>query len=212
MGPHARKFIERLVPPKLMSLDDNPGIIDPEKWMGSRVKGVQSPLKIGRYSRDTPVKFPETRELMLEIYPSDGHEVHVLGGEKSVNLLFDGTVIPKNWHLYPYGHFSTRKFLESIDVFLYFDNSVIVEAFGRSILEAMSSGCVLVLPKKFEEVFGPGPIYCESVQVQHELERLQRDRDYFFSRQEMTRQTLMQSFTYQSFAQWIKSLIGGQDK
>jgi len=206
-GPHVRIAIEKLIPPSLLSSVNNPGIIDREKWVGTREKGRRSMLCIGRYSRDTPVKFPETKELMLEIYPSSGYDVHFLGGVKSMEVLFGNKTVPRNWHVYPFGSVSPQQFLDSIDIFLYFDNSIIVEAFGRSILEAMASGCVLILPKKFEEVFGPGPIYCDSHQVKNELEKLQQDREYFRSRQELTRQTLTQSFTYQSFLTWVYSLL-----
>lgn len=206
-GPHARHAIEHLVPPALLSAVDNPGIIDPEKWVGTRIKFVQSPLRLGRYSRDTSVKFPETKELMLEIYPSSGYPVHILGGVRSMSDLFGDEPLPDNWQVSPYGSISTREFLDSIDVFLYFDNSIIIEAFGRSILEALASGCVLVLPKKFEEVFGAGPIYCDSNQVQDELHKLQKDPACFRSRQELTRETLMRSFTYKRFASWVQGLL-----
>ena len=49
-----------------------------------------------------------------------------------------------------------RKFLEGIDYFVYFHHSQRVEAFGRTIIEAMAAGCVAILPHHFREVFGEG--------------------------------------------------------
>jgi hypothetical protein len=210
-GPVVRRAIEPLLPPNLLAQRDNPGIIDPAEWSGTRRKRTGTQLRIGRYSRDTDIKFPASVETMLKIYPSDGNFiVDIMGGVKTVPKIFGGASshVPSGWLLRPYGSMSPRDFLDSIDVFVYFDHPKTVEAFGRSILEAMASGCAVVLPEKFQEVFGAGPVYCAPEQVREVLERMRTDRAFFDSVREQTLSTVKERFSYDSFVGWIAEELG----
>jgi glycosyltransferase involved in cell wall biosynthesis len=160
-GPLVREMIEPVIPNNLLSEVDMFGIIVQEDWdVGIRPLSAERPV-IGRYSRDDPMKFPETVDSLLEIYPASNElEVQIMGGIKSCKKLLGGRDIPENWIIHEYGEFSSQEFLKRIDFFVHFDHSDIVEAFGRSILEAIASGRVVVLPRKFEQVFGEGAVYC----------------------------------------------------
>lgn len=209
-GPHVRQAIQPLLPSRLITERDNPGIIDPATWRESRPKRSTPELRIGRYSRDHEMKFPSTVEEMIKIYPADrDFVVDILGGEKTVPKLFGhASKVPKTWTLRPYGSVSTRDFLNTIDVFVYFDHGSRVEAFGRSMLEAMASGCAVVLPKKFQEVFGPGPVYCSPGDVREVLERMRTNRTFFDSVREQTLSTVKERFSYDSFVGWIAEELG----
>ena len=150
---------------------------------------------------------PASVETMLKIYPSDGNfVVDIMGGTKTVPNIFGGDRnVPSNWVLRPYGSMSPQDFLDSIDVFVYFDHPTTVEAFGRSILEAMASGCAVVLPEKFQDVFGPGPVYCSPDEVREVLERIRTDATYFESVREQSISTVKERFGFESFFQWIIS-------
>ncbi|EGV15957.1 glycosyltransferase [Thiocapsa marina] len=204
-GPLVRRAIEPLLPSNLLVQRDNPGIIDPAEWSGTRRKRTGTQLRIGRYSRDTDMKFPDSSETMLKIYPSEGDfVVDMMGGIKTVPKIFGGdSHVPSGWLLRPYGSVSPRDFLDSIDVFVYFDHTTTVEAFGRSILEAMAGGCAVVLPEKFQEVFGAGPVYCAPEEVREVLERMRTDRAFFDSVREQTLSAAKERFGYDSFSQWI---------
>lgn len=206
-GPMVRRAIEPLLPSTLIAQRDNPGIVDPAEWSGPRHKRTGTQLRIGRYSRDTDMKFPASVETMLKIYPSDGNfVVDIMGGTKTVPNIFGGDRnVPSNWVLRPYGSMSPQDFLDSIDVFVYFDHPTTVEAFGRSILEAMASGCAVVLPEKFQDVFGPGPVYCSPDEVREVLERIRTDATYFESVREQSISTVKERFGFESFFQWIIS-------
>lgn len=212
-GPRVRRAIEPLLPPNLLAQRDNPGIIDPAEWSGTRRKRTGTQLRIGRYSRDTDMKFPASSEVMLKIYPSDGDfVVDIMGGVKTVPKIFGGDKhVPNGWLLRPYGSVSPYDFLNSIDVFVYFDHPTTVEAFGRSILESMASGCAVVLPEKFQEVFGAGPVYSAPEDVREVLERMRTDRVFFDSVREQTLSTVKERFSYESFAQWIISELKNLD-
>lgn len=206
-GPMVRRAIEPLLPSTLLSQRDNPGIVDPSEWSGTRRKRTGTQLRIGRYSRDTEMKFPASVETMLKVYPSDGNfVVDIMGGTKTVPKIFGGDRhVPSNWVLRPYGSMSPQDFLDSIDVFVYFDHPTTVEAFGRSILEAMASGCAVVLPEKFQDVFGPGPVYCSPDEVREVLERMRTDGAFFDSVREQTISIVKERFVSEVFSQWIST-------
>ena len=72
---------------------------------------------------------------------------------------------PPNWQVWPFNAIPPERFLSTVDFFVYFHHSQWVEAFGRSIVEAMASGAVAILPRQFETLFGEGAIYAEPSEV-----------------------------------------------
>lgn len=123
---------------------------------------------IGRHSRDHHLKWPESRETLLKVYPADGSvKVRVLGGVDQV--IAAGALEPEDiagWEVHGFGALQPLEFLQSIDFFVYYHHKDWVEAFGRVIMEAMFAGAVVVLPPSFEPVFGEAALYAEPDQVQ----------------------------------------------
>ena len=74
--------------------DDWHNIINIADWRRSARK--QNPVvRLCRHSRDSEVKWPDSREELLSIYPeSDEYEIHVLGGAEVPRRLLGGT-LPK---------------------------------------------------------------------------------------------------------------------
>ena len=71
------------------------------------------------------------------------------------------------------------RFLSTIDFFVYFHHSQWVEAFGQTIIEAMASGAVVILPPHFQALFGDGAVYALPDQVRAVVRRLHADRQAF---------------------------------
>ena len=69
-----------------------------------------------------------------------------MGGAKSAQALLAKPELPANWLVYDYDEVSVRSFLFQIDFYVYFPHPRMIEAFGRAILEALASGCVVILP------------------------------------------------------------------
>ena len=140
----------------------------PARRVGGRSAPADSVPVIGRHSRDHHLKWPESRDMLLSVYPSDGSvKVRVLGGVKRVidaGALTEEDVT--NWEVHAFDAMSPSLFLESIDFFVYYHHKDWVEAFGRVIMEAMFAGAVVVLPPSFEAVFGDAAVYAEPDQVQ----------------------------------------------
>src|SRR5699024_8829502 len=69
-----------------------------------------------------------------------------------------------------------REFLSGLDFFVYYHDPRWVEAFGRTILEALASGVVAVLPPHFEVLFGDAALYAEPRDVRMVVEQMRADR------------------------------------
>ena len=114
---------------------------------------------IGRHGRADPVKWPRDPEQILDAYPeTDDLRVRVLGGgEIAVKRLGRQ---PANWDVVRFGAEEPDEFLRTIDFFVYFHDPDWLEAFGRTILEAMASGVPVILGEHFRSSFDDAALYC----------------------------------------------------
>jgi len=158
----------------------------PARESGRRVSPVDDVPVIGRHSRDHHLKWPESRDLLLRVYPSDGSvKVRVLGGVRRVieaGALAEPDVA--NWEVHAFNALPPASFLASIDFFVYYHHKDWVEAFGRVIMEAMFAGAVVVLPPHFEAVFGDAAVYAEPGQVQALIREYYDDWPRFMAQSE----------------------------
>ncbi|AHL77661.1 hypothetical protein CH92_13915 [Stutzerimonas stutzeri] len=199
-GPQVRKALLPLLPAKLLAPFDNPGIIKTEEWVVKREDQCGRIPVVGRYSRDNPMKFPSTlHEASLAYMAGKEIDVKIMGGTKSLAALLSGAPVPKNWDILPYGSMPVAEFLSNIDFFVYFDNELIVEAFGRSILEAITAGVVVILPPHFREVFGDAAIYCKAEEVFDHVLRYFSDCEMYKKQVEMASRYVLESFSYDAF-------------
>lgn len=208
-GPHVRDAIKTLVPPALLDPQDVPGILDVDEW-AVRDRRLGPVPVIGRYSRDNAMKFPGSARALLAAYPeAEDIRVRIMGGTETCAALLHGRDVPANWELLPYGSMPVREFLAGIDFFVYYDNEHIVEAFGRSILEAMASGCVVILPHKFRNVFGEGALYAEPAEVEGMVRRIHADPAQYAELSARALEHVRRRFSYGAYADRIISLIEG---
>gem|GEM_PF-910276 len=199
-GPQVRKALFPLLPAKLLAPFDNPGIINTEEWVVKRQDQCGRVPVVGRYSRDNPMKFPSTlHEASLAYMAGRDIDVKIMGGTKSLAALLSGAPVPKNWDILPYGSMPVAEFLSNIDFFVYFDNELIVEAFGRSILEAIAAGVVVILPPHFREVFGDAAVYCKSEEVYEKVWRYFSDCEMYSKQVEVASRYVLGNFSYDAF-------------
>lgn len=179
-GPIVREAIAAMVPSAMLETSDQPGIVDVNEWrMPLRRPSGRAPV-IGRYSRDNMMKFPLDPGELLRCYPvSKDFDVRIMGGAQCVPAILGADAIPSNWTLLPYNDVPVQAFLATLDFFVYFDNDQIVEAFGRSILEALASGVVVILPEKFRRVFGEAAVYARPEEVASVVAALHADSDRY---------------------------------
>ncbi|WP_154656601.1 glycosyltransferase family 2 protein [Novilysobacter defluvii] len=207
-GPLVREALEPLIPPALIDPVDMPGILKASEWrLEERDENVGVPV-IGRYSRDNLLKFPSTATELLQAYPSsDEVKVRIMGGVRACETLLGGKDVPRNWEVMAYGELGVREFLRGIDYFVYFDNDQIVEAFGRSILEAIASGRIVLLPEKFRPAFGDAALYCEAAEVMGLVRKLHSDAEFRSRIRERVANELQARFSHQSYFQRISGML-----
>ncbi len=160
-----------------LGADDWHEIIDvAEWWTGDRTRG-EVPV-IGRHGRADPVKWPRTAEELLLAYPDRPDlRVRVLGGGEIATRLLGRR--PANWDVLPFGAEPPLDFLRSIDFFVYFHDPDLVEAFGRTILEAMAAGVPAIIGEHFRPIFGDAALYSTPAGVEPLVRGLWADRDRY---------------------------------
>lgn len=136
-----------------------------------------APFTIGRHGRDGIEKWHEDVKKLRKIYPAQSDfKVSILGGAKQAKVILGK--LPKNWNVHDFGSIEPFEYLSNLDVFVYFPNTGLSEAFGRTIVEAMLAGVPVILPRDFSSTFGDLPIYCEPLDVADTVRRLAlRDKE-----------------------------------
>lgn len=139
-------------------------IIKVDDWGQAREAPSHEAPTLGRHSRPEWDKWPKTRKAMLSVYPGDDpFRVRILGGGNWLENL--AGPYPPNWDVVPFGGENPREFLKTIDYFVYFHHPDRVEAFGRTIGEAIGAGCVVILPEYLRKTFGGAATYCAPCDV-----------------------------------------------
>jgi glycosyltransferase involved in cell wall biosynthesis len=199
IGPLVREALHRHHAQELTEItladEDWLEIINVDEWRrGSRPPRGPRP-RIGRHSRDHDLKWPADPGELLAIYPdSDDYEVHVLGGAEAPRKVLGR--LPENWRVLEFGEVHPKAFLSTLDVFIYYTHPDLVEAFGRSIIEAMAVGVPVILPHSYRQLFNEAAIYAEPSEVKGNVNRLMSDDDYYQSRVRIARHYVEEYYGY----------------
>jgi predicted O-methyltransferase YrrM len=209
IGPSVRDALGDL-PPGLLSTGDWFNIIDVDEWAVPRDNFLGDRPVIGRHGRDDRSKWPETAKTLYAAYPNDPrYVVRVMGGTNA--LLSAGFEIPANWESLPFSDVPPAEFLKTIDFFVYFHHSQRIEAFGRTVIEAMASGCVAILPKTFQPLFGDAAIYCEPKDVTAVVDGYYADFARFKEQSKKGVRFVRENFGYEKHVARLEKLGVGQD-
>lgn len=178
VGGKVRAAFRGLTTQPTLTSTDWVNVLGPGHALKARPGPIGAIPVVGRHSRAEAIKWPDTRQEMLAAYPDvEDVRVRLMGFEPAAFDWLD--TLPKGWEVLPFGHTRPDKFLETIDYLSYFHGRAWIEAFGRSILEAMATGAVCLLPRDFEPIFSEGARYCTAEQVVSEVRSLHGDpREY----------------------------------
>ncbi|WP_430783944.1 glycosyltransferase [Actinoplanes sp. G11-F43] len=178
ISPRVREEVLRADPSAVLTPADWHEIIDGSEWWRAPDGGTGRPPVIGRHGRPDPVKWPRTREELLQAYPIDPEvRVRILGGgELAVERLGRR---PANWEIVEFGTVEPAAFLHGIDFFVYFHDPDLIEAFGRTIMEAMAAGVPVIVGEHFRPLFGDAALYTTPAGVLPLVRQLWADRERY---------------------------------
>ena len=207
VGPAVREQFAMLDEPPPLFHRDWHGVLDPGLWRVERAGQLETRPVIGRHSRPDALKWPDDRASTLAAYPDDpAFIVRILGGGPFLRKLVGS--YPRNWEVLPFNAIAPDRFLSTVDFFVYFHHSRWVEAFGRTVIEAMAAGAVTILPAHFQPLFGDGAIYAEPREVRELVRRLHADRGAFLRQSRRGPALVAQRFGPATHVERLRDLIG----
>jgi glycosyltransferase involved in cell wall biosynthesis len=197
ISPQVREQVRRVAPDAPLAAADWHEIIDVADWWRDRDGFVDRVPVIGRHGRADPVKWPRDPAEILQAYPDTGDvRVRVLGGgEIAVKRLGHK---PANWDVVRFGAEQPEEFLRTIDFFVYFHDPSLVEAFGRTILEAMASGVPVIIGEHFRPVFADAALYSTPARALDLVRELYADRGGYRAVVARAREFAEQRYGHQS--------------
>lgn len=176
-----------------------------EDWAASRQKPLKPIPVLGRHGRADRDKWPATKSDILTVYPPDPSvEVRLLG----VGDFLSNTVgaFPENWTTFKFGQVDPAAFLKTIDFFVYYHHPHWVEAFGRTIAEALASGSVAVLPPHFAETFNGAAIYAPADEAVEQAKALHGDWRRYRKQSEIGQHFVKKNFGPERHVGFVKRL------
>ena len=130
-----------------------------------------------------------------------------MGGKGTPRKILGQKNVPSNWELLNRDQEDVKDFLHSLDFYVFFQHSSAIEAFGRSILEAIASDLVVILPPHYEEVFGDAAIYCSPREVEGVIGFYRQHPSEYFAQIERARSTVSGNFTHSAYLNRIEGLL-----
>jgi hypothetical protein len=135
-------------------------------------------------------------------------QVEFLGGAGIPTAILGS--VPSNWRVLPYDSVDVRTFLEAQDFFVHYPQQGYVEAFGRSVLEAMASGVPTILAPAFEPTFGEAAMYEAPADVWNRVSNLWSDERAWLDRSEAGRQFVLDTCDLTQFGKRLSVMTGSE--
>ena len=178
ISSQVRDQVRQVAPDARLADEDWHEIIDVAHWWHDRDGFVGDVPVIGRHGRADPVKWPRDPAEILAAYPeSEDVKVRFLGGgEIAVKRLGRQ---PANWDVVRFGVERPDEFLRTLDFFVYFHDPEWLEAFGRTILEAMASGVPVIIGAHFRPLFADAALYSTPAEASALVRELYADPDRY---------------------------------
>ena len=103
-------------------------------------------LTIGRLSRPDPFKYPYNFPVFYEDLCPFECRFRVMAWDNNVAKAYRWHKFDNRWDLLKANSYPTLEFLQSLDLFVYPLGHRVRESWGRSVVEAMLTGCVPLVP------------------------------------------------------------------
>ncbi|MCK0168488.1 glycosyltransferase family 1 protein [Jannaschia sp. S6380] len=173
--------------------EDWPNMFDPADWPVLRAPFDGGDVVIGRHGRSDPLKFPATGpEIDAALPAGPGLRVRVLGCPAAA--LAARGAHPDRWEVLSFGAEPVVDFLNSLDIFTYHYHPALLEAFGRTVVEAALCGRPCLLDPRLQATFGDLAQYCTPAEVRNAVARIASDPTAARDRAEEVRRRMATRF------------------
>ncbi|MBA3448998.1 MAG: glycosyltransferase [Pseudaminobacter sp.] len=209
VSPVVRRALPRQLPHNAEILgEDWANLIDPDNWPERPERPVGKPIVIGRHARPDKLKWPDSVEDAHLIYPVDPsrYAIRILGGGPFLEELYGA--LPQNWDVMPFAWEGIGEFLAGLDFYVYFHSDRWSEAFGRTILEALTVGLVVILPPHFRQLFGEAAIYATPQDVRQRIDHFTADPKAYAAQSAIAKAFVARHHSSALYASRLKRLFG----
>jgi glycosyltransferase involved in cell wall biosynthesis len=142
----------------------------------------RAPFTIGRLSRPDPSKYPEDFPVFYEALDLVDCRFRVMAWSEQLAMKYRWHEFGPRWDLLSAAQETAAEFLRSLDLFVYPLGHRVIEAWGRSTVEAMLTGCIPLVPAghHLENLIlhaETGFVCRDFLEYQRHAQELQADRD-----------------------------------
>ncbi len=201
-----RRQLESFAPFVRLTTGDWANTFDVSIWHPGRAKLTSPHLTVGRHGRPDRMKWADSAAAISASLPAgQDTRIRVMGAE--ADFFHDIGVATDGWDILPFNGEPVPAFLDSLDVFSYFHSAMMVEAFGRTVAEAMLMGARCILDPCLEPNFGDLAIYCAPEDVPQAIESIRADLPKARAEAERARQACAERYGLDAVARQWEALL-----
>ena len=168
-----RQQLRSFAPALRLTRSDWVNAFDPSEWTSQRPAFSDAVPVVGRHGRADMLKWPDRAEDIAAPYAADGWHTRIMGCPAD-DIIAKG-VDTSRWELLGFNEEPVADFLDRLDVFCYFHSDRWVEAFGRTVAEALLMERPCILDPRLKATFGDLASYCRPTDTPALLEKLRQN-------------------------------------
>jgi len=174
-SPRVRASLQAVLTGAYVAEEDWTEVV-PEAAKQGREGFVSDRPTIGRRAPDHGDAWPADKDAMERVYPVDGSAwVHLWGSARAPQKVGQWHELPAHWRVTTPANQDFVDFVRGIDFYVPFLGAAQARDINPFVLDAMSTGCVVVLPPEFEPTYGNAAIYCAPDEAWQTVARVHAD-------------------------------------
>lgn len=206
-----RRHLRSFAPFISMTSQNWVNIFDTVQWQSQRPvfapsETTEAHPTVGRHGRPDTLKWPDRPADVTTPLCTDNPEWRVRVMGCPAQALANAGADLGSWEILAFNQEPIDRFLDSLDVFSYFFSARWVEAFGRTIVEAMLMERPCVLDPRLRETFGDLAQYCDPSEAPALLEALRRSPSLARHRAKEVRRLVAERYSASAIPDRLKSL------
>ncbi len=203
-----RRHLRSFAPLIRMTSQDWVNIFDPTHWQSKRpvFETTAHRPTVGRHGRADLLKWPDRPEDVTAPLSPQGSEWNTRVMGCPAQTLTEAGADLTGWTVLDFNEEPVDEFLDSLDVFSYFYSDRWVEAFGRTMVEAMLMERPCVLDSRLKETFGDLAQYCAPSGAPALLEALRQNPENTRSRAKEVRGLVAAQYSGVAMPRRLKQL------